>query len=86
MTLRVHVNPRASKDEIVGFIQGNVLKVRLTAPPVDGRANQGLVNLLAGHFRIPKSRITIRRGLAARQKVVDISGVDSLQGLLKKDA
>jgi uncharacterized protein (TIGR00251 family) len=54
LILDLHVQPRASRDEIVGVI-GDRLKVRITAPPVDGKANQHLIAYLAKQFRVAKS-------------------------------
>lgn len=70
--LTVKVIPRASRDEVVGF-QGDVFKVRLRAPPVDGAANEALVELLAGHFGIKRSRIHIIHGGKTRLKLVEIA-------------
>jgi len=67
LTLNVRVQPRASRDEIVG-IQGNHVKVRITAPPVDGKANAHLIQFLAQEFGVPKSRITLIGGECGREK------------------
>lgn len=71
LLLHCLLQPRASKNEIVG-IQGDRLKIRITAPPVDGKANQHLVALLSKWFGAPKSAITIVRGETGRQKTVSI--------------
>ena len=71
--LSVRVQPRASADEIVG-VHGDALKVRLTAPPVDGAANKALVELLAGTFGIPVRAVTIVAGESSRTKVVELEG------------
>jgi uncharacterized protein (TIGR00251 family) len=70
----VHVQPRASNSGIVG-IHGEALKVRLTAPPVDGAANEALTELLAATFGIPVQAITIVAGSSSRRKVVELDGV-----------
>lgn len=67
LTLNVRVQPRASKDEITG-IHGTHFKVRITAPPVDGRANEHLLRFLAGEFGVPKSRISLIGGEGSREK------------------
>ena len=67
LTLNVRVQPRASRDEIVG-IQGNHVKVRITAPPVDGKANTHLIQFLAQEFGVPKTRITLIGGECGREK------------------
>jgi uncharacterized protein (TIGR00251 family) len=72
--LTVRVQPRASDNRIVG-VHGDALKVRLTAPPVDGAANEELVELLAGTFGIPTRAITIVAGMSSRTKVVELEGI-----------
>lgn len=72
--LSVRVQPRASANEIVG-LHGDALKVRLTAPPVDGAANRALMELLAGTFGIPVRAVTIVAGASSRTKVVELEGV-----------
>jgi hypothetical protein len=68
------VQPRARTNEIVGR-HGDALKVRLTAPPVDGAANEALVELLAATFGIPRRAVTIVTGASSRTKVVELDGV-----------
>jgi uncharacterized protein len=72
--ISVRVQPRASKNEVVG-IHGDALKVRLTAPPVNGAANVALVELLADTIGIPARAITIVAGASSRMKVVELEGV-----------
>ena len=72
--LRIRVQPRASANQIVGQ-HGDALRVRLTAPPVDGAANVALVELLAKTFGIPKQGVTIVAGASSRTKVVELAGV-----------
>ncbi|RMF81914.1 MAG: YggU family protein [Nitrospirae bacterium] len=72
--LRVRVQPRASRTGIAG-LHGEALKVQLTAPPVEGKANQALVALLAKRLRLPKGAITVARGTTGRDKVVRIEGL-----------
>ena len=69
--LRVRVQPRAAKDEILGW-QGGALKIRLTAPPVDGKANARLIALLAAELKVPKSRIVLLSGQSGRDKRLKI--------------
>ena len=71
----VRLQPRASKNEIVG-LQGISLKVRVTAPPVEGMANDGLVELLSKELQTPRRNVCIVSGHSSRTKVVEISGVD----------
>jgi uncharacterized protein (TIGR00251 family) len=77
MTARVTVRltPRASRDEIVGF-DGETLRVRVTAPPVDGRANQALTRLLAKALGVGRGDVRIVSGQGARTKVVEVEGPD----------
>ena len=71
----VRLQPRASKNEIVG-LQGISLKVRVTAPPVEGIANDALVELLSKELQTPRRNVCIVSGNSSRTKVVEISGVD----------
>ncbi len=72
VSLRVRVKPRASKSRVLGERDGE-LEVAVSAPPVDGAANEELVRILAEHFEVPKSAITIFRGASGRAKIVRIS-------------
>ena len=74
VTLGVRVAPRASRDAIEGEYQG-ALKVRVTAPPVDDRANDALRRLLAERLKVPLSAVKILAGEKSRSKRVQISGV-----------
>ena len=65
--LRVRVQPRASRDRIVGPHGGN-LKVTITAPPVEGKANAHLIRFLAKSFRVPASRVVLESGAGGREK------------------
>ena len=71
--VKVHVQPRASRSEIVG-LHGDALKVRLNAPPVDGAANEALAELLAERLALPKRNVRILSGETSRAKVVEIDG------------
>ncbi len=71
LVLRLHVQPRASRDEFCG-LYGDNLKVRITAPPADGKANQHLRKYLAKVFRVPASRVTLLRGASSRSKQFSI--------------
>jgi uncharacterized protein len=73
ITLAVRVIPRASRDAIEGEYQG-ALKVRLTAPPVDDRANEALIRLLAERLNVPRSAVRIVAGEKSRTKRVEIAG------------
>lgn len=75
MLLNIRVLPRSSRNEIVGEMVGGALKVKLTAAPVDGKANEALIELLSEHFNVPKNKIAIRKGLRGKNKVVDVDAV-----------
>ena len=70
-TIVLHIQPGAKKTEIVGT-HGDALKIRLAAPPVDGKANAELVRFLADAFGVPQRQVTIVRGETSRQKSVRI--------------
>jgi uncharacterized protein (TIGR00251 family) len=74
VTLRVRVKPRASKSRVLGEKEGE-LEVAVAAPPVDGKANEELVRVLAAHFDVPKSAVAIARGESGRSKLVRLSVV-----------
>jgi uncharacterized protein (TIGR00251 family) len=71
--LRIQVQPRAARSEVVG-LHGGAVKLRIAAPPVDGAANAAVVDLLAERLGIPRSRITIAAGHAGRRKQVVVQG------------
>jgi uncharacterized protein (TIGR00251 family) len=74
VSFAVHVQPRASRDEIAGPWQDG-LKIRLTAPPVDDRANEALRRLLAARLKVPLAAVRIAAGEHSRNKRVEIRGV-----------
>jgi uncharacterized protein (TIGR00251 family) len=74
--LSLHIQPRASKNEICG-VQDNSLKIRLTSPPVDGAANKLCREFLAGLFKVSKSAVEIISGETSRHKRVRISCSDT---------
>jgi uncharacterized protein (TIGR00251 family) len=73
--IRVRVTPRAGRDRIDGRREG-VLRVRLTAPPVEGRANEALVRLLARALGVPPRDVRVVRGGSAREKLIEVEGID----------
>ena len=85
--VHVHVQPRASRSEVVGTF-GAALKVRLQAPPVDGAANDALVALLAKELGVPRRDVRIVQGATSRAKVVEIDGTtaDAVRALAGKGA
>ena len=74
---RVHVQPRASRTEIVGR-HGAALKVRLHAPPVDGAANEELIDFLAKALGVSKRAVRIVSGQSSRGKTVEVEGVSPM--------
>src|SRR6266403_5406545 len=78
MTFAVRVQPRASKDEIAGVMEG-ALKVRLRAPALEDRANEALCEYLADLLKTPKAAVRILSGHHSRSKRVEVRGVTELQ-------
>ena len=76
--IEVTLTPRASRNEIVGIADG-VLRVRVTAPPVDGKANAALRKLIAKRLGVAQSKVTIERGERGRRKLLGVEGVDRAQ-------
>jgi len=71
--VRVHVQPRAARTEVVGR-HGDAIRIRLKAPPVDGAANEELLRFLAERLDLPRSAVTLARGATGRTKTVAIGG------------
>ena len=67
------MQPRAKREEVVGE-RGGAIVIRVTAPPVDGKANQALCALIADRLGVPRSHVEVVRGQTARDKVVRIRG------------
>ena len=72
ITLELHCQPGAKRTEVVG-VHGSALKIRLAAPPVEGRANEALVAFLATSFSVPKRNVALIRGETGRAKTVRIA-------------
>ena len=70
----VHVQPRAARSGIAG-VHGTALKVRVSAPPAGGAANDALVQLLAERFGVPRRSVRVVAGHASRTKIVELDGV-----------
>lgn len=70
----VRVMPRAARQSL--DVEGGELRVRVTAPPVDGAANEAVIALMATCLRVPRRAIGIRHGARARQKVLAVEGLD----------
>jgi uncharacterized protein (TIGR00251 family) len=73
-TVSVRVVPRSAKEGVAG-LEGGVVRIRLNAPPVEGKANEALVRFLARTVGVPKSRITLVTGERGRSKIVRVAGV-----------
>jgi len=85
MLISVKVIPRSKKNSVEweNGVEGEGLRVRLTAPPVDGAANEALVGFLAERLGVPKRQVVVVRGATSRQKVVEVAGI-SLEDVKKK--
>ncbi|WP_366921450.1 DUF167 domain-containing protein [Metallumcola ferriviriculae] len=73
---RIRVQPRASKNEVSGVYQ-DMLKLRLTAPPVDGEANKACVEFFANRLSVPKKNVKLVAGFKGRTKTLEIKGVSA---------
>jgi hypothetical protein len=74
--LAVRVTPRASRNEIFGVLNDGTVKIHLTAPPVEGQANEALLKFLAEVLGVSVSRLEIVAGKTGRDKLVSVLGVD----------
>ena len=77
-TFQVKVHPRAKKNAITGAV-GDALKLALTAPPVEGKANVACIAFVAELLSVPRSSVTIAAGESSRQKVIRIAGLDAAE-------
>jgi uncharacterized protein (TIGR00251 family) len=75
-TFAVKVHPRAKKNAITGEV-GDALKLALTAPPVDGKANQACIEFFAKLLNLPRSSVTIAAGPTSRSKVIRVAGLSA---------
>lgn len=78
VSFAVKVHPRAKKNAITGEL-GDALKVSLTTPPVEGRANEACVEFFVKLLKVPRSSVTIASGLSSRNKVIRVVGVTAQQ-------
>ena len=74
VSFAVRVHPRAKKNAITGEL-GDALKLSLTTPPLEGRANEACVKFFAKLLKVPRSSVTIASGLSRRNKVIRVAGV-----------
>ncbi len=75
-SLTIKLHPRAKNNAITGEV-GDTLKVSLTAPPVDGKANQACIGFFAELLKVPRSSITIASGQTSRHKVIRVAGLSA---------
>lgn len=75
-TFAIKVHPRAKKNAITGEV-GDALKVSLSAPPIDGRANQACIEFFAKLLKVPRSSVTIASGQSSHQKVIRVIGLSA---------
>lgn len=78
VTFAIRVHPRAKKNAITGEL-GDALKVSLTAPPVEGKANDACIEFFAKLLKVPRSSVTIASGQASRNKVICVVGLTAQQ-------
>jgi len=78
VSFKVKVQPRASKNELAGVLE-DAVKLRITAPPVDGEANKYVTRFFADLLGVPKTAVTIVSGLTSRTKIVEVSGVKATE-------
>jgi uncharacterized protein (TIGR00251 family) len=76
VTFAVKVHPRAKRDAITGVL-GDAVKLSLTTPPVEGRANQACIEFSSKLFKVPRASVTIAAGETSRNKVVRVAGVSA---------
>lgn len=75
VVFKIKVQPRAAKNQLAGLL-GDALKVRITAPPVEGEANEACRVFLAKTFRVPKGSVELVAGHGGRNKLIRVYGVD----------
>ena len=76
VTFAVKIHPRAKKNAITGEL-GDVLKVSLTAPPIEGRANEACIEFFAKLLKVPRSSVTIASGHSSRNKIIRVEGLSA---------
>jgi uncharacterized protein len=86
ITLTLHIQPGAKKTEFAG-LHGDALKIRLAAPPVDGKANEALVRFVADTLGLAKSSVQLKSGQTSRRKVLEVQGsnTEAVNRLLGND-
>ena len=72
--IQLHVQPGASKSEVAG-LHGERMRLRIQSPPVDGRANEAVLDWIAAQLGVPRRTVTLVRGAKSREKTVEIAGI-----------
>lgn len=83
LLLELQIQPGATRDEFVG-LHGDRLKVRISAPPVDGRANRHLLEFLAAEFAVPRAHVVLLRGESSRSKAVRIDAPRTIPAIVQR--
>jgi uncharacterized protein (TIGR00251 family) len=83
--ITVRVQPNASRNEVVA-ITGDILKIKIAAPPVEGKANRRLIEFLSERLNVSKSRLSVLKGENGRNKVIAIEGLDRAEVLRRLSA
>jgi uncharacterized protein (TIGR00251 family) len=78
LSFAIRVHPRARKDAVTGQV-GDALKISLTTPPVEGRANEACIEFFAKLLKVPRSSVTIASGLNNRHKVIRVAGLSAAE-------
>ena len=73
LTLTLHIQPGAKRTEVAG-LHGEALKIRLAAPPIEGRANEALLKFIAESFDVPLRQVELKQGGQSRHKVLAVTG------------
>jgi len=73
ITLTLHIQPGAKRSEVAG-LHGEALKIRLAAPPIEGRANEALLRFIAERFNVPLRNVELKQGEQSRHKRVEVRG------------
>ncbi|MEW8404019.1 MAG: DUF167 family protein [Candidatus Thiodiazotropha taylori] len=84
LILRLRIQPKASRDRFIGPYGDNQYKVSITAPPVDGQANERLLNFIAKAFDLPRSRIELLSGESSRSKCLKLKSPGRLPIAIEK--
>jgi hypothetical protein len=78
VTFSIRVHPKARRERIAGAL-GDSLKLELTAPPIEGKANEACIRFFAELLKVPRSSITIAAGAGSRNKVIRVAGVSAAE-------